>query len=130
MRPLVTDIDNTRLRGLMTTPAGRRGDRGMWLLVEKLNRARIVPAAQMPPTIVTMNSRVACWEKDSGAARELSLVYPWNGAPSRGRVSILSRAGVELLGAMPGHVVELDAGRRVQIAYVAYQPEAERQLQL
>jgi regulator of nucleoside diphosphate kinase len=134
MRPLVTDIDNTRLRGLMATPAGRSRVSAMRLLLDKLNAARIVPSSRVPASIMTMNSTAACWDRATGASRELTVVYPWNEQPARGRVSVLSRAGIELLGAKPGQVVELDDGAKLEIAYVSYQPQAQaeagNQLQL
>ena len=130
MRPLVTETDNARLRGLMATPAGRRHVGAMRSLLDKLNTARVVPAPRVPGSIMTMNSTAACWDRASGASRELTLVYPWNEQRANGRVSVLSRAGIELLGATPGSVVELEDGACVQIAYVSYQPEAERQFHL
>lgn len=130
MRPLITDIDNARLRGLMTTPAGRRHAGTMRLLLDKLNSARIVPVTRMPATIMTMNSTAACWDRASGASRELTLVYPWNEQQALGRVSVLSRAGIELLAATPGSTIELEGGAQLQIAFVSYQPEAERQPEL
>lgn len=127
-RTLVTDHDDARLRGLMATPLCRRNESVTRLLREKLDRCRVVPAARMPASIVTMNSQIACWG-DGGVARELALVYPWIGAPASGRVSVLSRLGIELLGAIPGHVFRID-GVSFSIAYVSYQPEAERQFHL
>lgn len=130
MRPMITDIDNARLRGLMATPAGRRHAAAMRLLLDKLNAARIVRAMDIPPSIMTMSSTAACWDRVTGASRDLTLVYPWNAQPNAGRISVLSRAGVELLGATPGSTVELDGGARVKIAYVSHLVEGERQLQL
>lgn len=130
MRPVIADVDNARLRGLMTTPAGRRQASAMRLLLDKLNAARIVPIGRMPATIMTMNSTAACWDRRSGASRDLTLVYPGNEQPAQGRLSVLSRAGVELLGAIPGTAVELDDGAILQIAYVRYQPEGDRQFLL
>lgn len=130
MRPLITDIDNARLRGLMTTPAGRRHATTMRLLLDKLNGARIVSPSSMPSTIMTMNSSAACWDRATGVSREVTLVYPWNANPSVGRVSVLSRAGIALLGATPGSTVPFDDGVSLQIAYVSYQPEAERRVSL
>lgn len=130
MRPVITEIDNARLRGLMTTPVGKRHASTMRLLLEKLNGGRLVPATRMPPSIVTMNSTAACWDRRTGASRELTLVYPWNEQRMLGRVSVLSKAGVELLAAIPGQVIELDDGAHLQIAYVSFQPEAEQQFHL
>ncbi len=128
IRPLVTDTDDVRLRSLTTTPVGRRHDAMMRLLLDKLNRCRIVPAARMPASIVTMNSRIVGWE-DGGIGHELALVYPWDASPASERVSVLSPLGIDLLGAVPGHAFRID-GARFKIAYVAYQPEAERQFHL
>jgi regulator of nucleoside diphosphate kinase len=130
MRPVITEIDNARLRGLMATPVGRRHVTTMRLLLEKLNTGRLVPPARVPSSIMTMNSTAACWDRSTGASRDLTLVYPWNEQQGLGRVSVLSRAGVELLGAIPGQVIALDNGARWQIAYISYQPEAERQFHL
>jgi regulator of nucleoside diphosphate kinase len=130
MRTLVTDIDNTRLRGLMTTPAGRVRATSMRGLLEKLNAARIVPSVRVPGSIMTMNSTAACWDRISGSSRELTLVYPWSELLALGRISVLSHAGIALLGATPGQVVELDDGTKLQIAFISYQPEAERQFHL
>ena len=119
---MITETDNARLRGLMSTPVGRRQVGAMQLVLEKLNTAKIVPAMRVPSSVVTMNSTAACSDRRTGAIRELTLVYPWNAQPSVGRVSVLSRAGVELLGAIPGQVISLEDGAHLQIAYVSFQP--------
>ena len=123
MRPLVTDADNKRLRALLGTERVRGGAQARRLLREKLDVAAIVPFSRMPPSIVTMNSRVTCWDEKSMDRRELSLVYPWNAAPELGRISVLSVPGVQLLGAAPAQLVRID-GALLRIYYVSYQPEA------
>jgi regulator of nucleoside diphosphate kinase len=130
MRPVITEIDNARLRGLMSTPVGRRQLHAMQRVLEKLNAAKIVPPMRVPSSIMTMNSTAACWDRKTGSSRELTLVYPWNARPAFGRVSVLSKTGVELLGALPGQVISLDDGTELKIAYVSFQPEAERQFHL
>lgn len=129
LRPLVTQTDNARLRALVDKTRATGGhDSAVRLLLEKLDRCRVVPAARMPASIVTMNSRIACWG-DGGRGRELTLVYPWSASPAGERISILSRLGIALLGAIPGHVFRVD-GLCFSVACVAYQPEAERQFHL
>lgn len=129
MKPLVTTLDDVRLRSLLDTPiagalpgVGRR-------LRRKLNRARLVAPKSVPPTVVTMNSRVTCLVTETGAERDMTLVYPWTlGPPSArataaGIVSVLSLAGIELLGAVPGRRVVVD-GIPWSVLLVAFQPEA------
>lgn len=128
IRPLVTDTDYARLRGLMASPLALDREEVVDLLIKKLTCARIVPAARVPPSVVTMNSRATCLDEASGTARELCLVYPWN-ASEDGGVSVLSRIGIELLGAIPGHVIHT-LGSALMIAYVSYQPEAEHRFYL
>ncbi len=89
-------------------------------LRDKVARARVVTVAHIPKTTITMNARIVVREK-SGTERELALVYPWDAA--RNRVSVLSTLGTALLGASVGATVS-DEGRNLQIASIAYQPEA------
>lgn len=70
-------------------------------------RANRAPAAKIPRSAVTMNSRLRLRDD-----REVSLVYPWDS--KRDRISVLSPLGLELLGARVGKRVEA----------IPYQPEA------
>jgi DNA-binding transcriptional LysR family regulator/transcription elongation GreA/GreB family factor len=73
--------------------------------------ARVVAAAKIPRSVVTMNSRFRLRARD-GAEREASLVYPWDAGGDR--ISVLSSQGLELLGASLGKAV----------LAISYQPEA------
>jgi DNA-binding transcriptional LysR family regulator/transcription elongation GreA/GreB family factor len=86
-------------------------------LLHALSRTEIVSASNMPPSIVTMNSRCACRD-GSGREREASLVYPWDAG--EGRISVLSPLGEAMLGAPVG--AELVGG--VSVEAIRYQPEA------
>jgi DNA-binding transcriptional LysR family regulator/transcription elongation GreA/GreB family factor len=86
-------------------------------LLETLSRTQIVTAGNMPPSIVTMNSRCVVRDK-SGREREASLVYPWDAGDDR--ISVLEPLGEAMLGANVGAV--LAAGRVIDA--IRYQPEA------
>jgi len=86
-------------------------------LLGTLSRAQIVTAANMPPSIVTMNSRCVFREK-GGREREASLVYPWDAGEDR--ISVLDPLGETMLGAAVG--ATLLAGRTLEA--IRYQPEA------
>ena len=119
MRPLlVTEADYANL-SLLDSPRLRR-----WLA-----RATRVWSDAMPANVVTMNSRVACTDLATGERRVLSVVYPDYADAAAGRLSVLTEAGMALLGASPPQVVEWvrpdGAPQRVRIEALAYQPEQD-----
>ncbi len=126
---LITNIDKRRLVRLFEL--GRYLDEtAVALLKRKVKQAHIVAAATIPPTVVTMNSRVLCRDIVTRAERELTLVYPCSCGPNRGHVSVLSRAGIELLSASPGDNLTRYEAAPWEILDVVYQPEAEGQFHL
>jgi regulator of nucleoside diphosphate kinase len=129
MQPLVTDMDHRRLGSLLDTDVARQVPMSSQLLNDKLARARIVPAAEIPATVATMNSRIFCWSARKAAERELALVYPWDKQPEAGRYSVLSRIGVDLLGTIPGRRIYI-AGVAWDVLCIVYQPEAEHAFHL
>lgn len=93
----------------------------------RLSRAMRVRSEAMPAHVVTMNSRVQCCDPRSGRREMLSVVYPAEAAPQSGRYSVLSPAGMALLGASAGQTVEWGdpdgSRRRLHIEALLYQPE-------
>ena len=119
MRPLlVTEADYANL-SLLESPQLRR-----WLA-----RATRVWSDAMPANVVTMNSRVACTDLASGERRLLSVVYPDYADAAAGRLSVLSEAGLALLGSSPPQVVQWarpgGEAQRVRIETLVYQPEQD-----
>lgn len=96
------------------------------LLDEELSRANLVSPADMPPTVVTMNSRVMCRENKTGKEYSLTLVYPRDAG--EGRISVLAPVGAALLGLSVGQSIDWPGpgGKtlEVEILSVEYQPEA------
>ncbi|HET7299718.1 MAG TPA: nucleoside diphosphate kinase regulator [Oleiagrimonas sp.] len=101
-------------------------------LHDELNRAEVVEPADVPPTVVTMNStvrfRLATSEKDFS----LTLVYPRDADGSAGKLSILAPVGSALLGLSVGDEIEWPrpggGSMQLTIAEVLYQPEREGDL--
>lgn len=121
---LITNIDRRRLSRLVEL--GRCVDEtAAALLRRKMKKSHVVAAATMPPTVVTMNSRVLCRNLETEHERELTLVYPCNCAAERGHVSVLSRAGIDLLAASPGDSLPRFELGTWHIVELLYQPEAE-----
>lgn len=75
-------------------------------LDDELSRATLVPLAEMPAHVVTMNSRVRFQNEDSGLEQELTLVYPHEVGNGEGKISILAPAGSALLGLAVGDSIE------------------------
>jgi hypothetical protein len=96
-------------------------------LARLLQRARIVPSDAMPPHVVTMYSLALCINLDSGERDVRRLVYPADAPADQADTSVLTPAGMALLGAAAGQEIQFElsngALRRVRIAAVLYQPE-------
>jgi regulator of nucleoside diphosphate kinase len=124
----ITAHDYERLSALADSYRSRRRGPLVDFLLDELERAELVPAAEVAPKVVTMNSRVRIMDPDAGESRTVTLVYPGEEDSLRGRVSVLTPLGTALLGLPEGARMEwrtLD-GRTKSIAVleVSYQPEA------
>lgn len=100
---VVTQADLTRLERLLDSlddygPAAEA-------LEQELSRARVVTTAEMPASVVTMNSRVHCRDEVTGKDYHLTLVYPQD-AGRDGTVSVLAPVGTALLGLTSGQHID------------------------
>ncbi|MCY1075512.1 nucleoside diphosphate kinase regulator [Archangium lansingense] len=123
-RIVVTTTDMERLRTLIDTTAGDKAD----VLDAELLRAEVVEPTQVPPDVVTMNSRVVYRDEDTGETREVTLSYPQDASLEQGRVSVLAPVGAALLGLSVGQEIDwqLPGGKnkRLRVISVTYQPQA------
>jgi regulator of nucleoside diphosphate kinase len=123
----VTQQDLERLRGVVATHEAGPDAVAAQQLETELDRAVVVRHDELPEDVVTMHSRVV-FEDETGRRRDVQLVYPWEAAPERGRISILAPVGVALLGLSVGQVIDwpMPNGRTasLRIVSVLYQPEA------
>lgn len=96
----------------------------------ELRRARPVHPADVPPDVITMNSRFTLRSAITGEAISYELVYPEDDAPRYGKVSVLSPMGMAVFGGHVGDDVYWDSADGPQVARIErihYQPEADRQ---
>jgi len=121
----LTQDDLERLSRLLEA----QGDRFAKLEGE-LARAAIVPRAEIPPDVVTMNSRVVFENETPGERREVALVYPHDADIDAGKISVLVPVGTALLGLRVGQSIDwtLPSGdkHRYRVTAVPYQPESAR----
>jgi len=127
----VTTHDYERLYALAEFYQERRRGVVVDFLIDELERAELVPAAELGQKIVTMNSRVRIMDPETGEARSVTLVYPGEEDSETGKVSVLTPLGTALLGLREGDRMEwrtLDGRTKsISVVEVAYQPEAHGQ---
>ena len=97
-------------------------------LRDELDRAEVIEPSDVPPNVVTMNSRIRFADEETGEESEISLVFPRHADTEQGRISILAPVGPALLGLSVGATIEWPVPegrtRRLRVVAIAYQPEA------
>ncbi|MBN1437870.1 MAG: nucleoside diphosphate kinase regulator [Anaerolineales bacterium] len=117
LKKLILDSDTTEYR---KSPYLER-------LKEELERAAVVPAGEIPNSVVTMNSTVCLEDLDTGEEETYTLVFPDQADLKLGKVSILAPIGTAMLGYETGDVFEWEVPsgkRKLRVKKVLYQPEA------
>lgn len=97
------------------------------LLERELAAATVVKPAEVPPSVVTMNSQVEIVDLQTEERRSLTLVFPSMAGIEGGRVSVLAPLGTALLGCHEGARVAWNTPRgprQLRVERVVYQPEA------
>jgi regulator of nucleoside diphosphate kinase len=121
----ITQQDMTRLRPLIEGIKHSRDDlRG---LQAELERARVVTAADLPPDVITMNSKARLRDLDTGEEMIFTVVFPGSASIEHDRISVVAPIGTAMLGHRVGDKFEWEvpAGSvRLQVEEVLYQPEA------
>jgi len=99
------------------------------LLAQALQQATIVSSENIPPDVVTMNSRVLLEDAQQSYRFVATLTFPGDCGKAAENVSILSPLGAALLGYAENNRIEL-AGRTLRINKILYQPEASGNYEL
>ena len=96
-------------------------------LVVEIQRASVVQAAEIPPDVITMNSKAQLLDLDRDATLEYTLVYPQDADFADGRISVFAPIGAAMLGYRVGDEIEwtVPGGLRLlRFEAVLYRPEA------
>ena len=125
----ITENDKKRLEELagVAKEFGSHVRKDLESLVKELERAVIVAPQNVPPDVVTMNSKVALLDLDTSERMEYVLAFPKDANIGNGSISVLAPIGTAILGYAKGDVVEwpVPSGkRRIRIEDILYQPEA------
>jgi len=95
-------------------------------LAGELARARLVAAQDIPPDVVTMNTRAKVRDLDSDEVFAFTLSWPEQADAVNSHINVLAPLGMALLGCRVGQEVEwpVPGGtRRLRIEGVLFQPE-------
>lgn len=126
---IVTARDHAELSSVIAV-TGKLSQRVKWelrLLENELKRARIVAPEQVPPDVITMNSRAELLDLESGESMEFTLVFPADENVNDGKISVLAPLGTAMLGYRAGDefVWHVPHGlRRLKVTKLQFQPEA------
>ena len=123
----VTDME--RLLALLKGYRSQgRQDPTLDVLEGEIERALVIDAERaLPSDVVTLDSRIAVVDLDSGDERVFSLVLPSKADADAGRISVLAPLGTAVLGCRTGEEIEWDVPggrRRLMVREVLHQPEA------
>lgn len=126
---IITHEDRNKLALLVDAHATDSDNALIDSLDQEISRARIVKPGEIPPDVVTMNSRVVFRDDGSQTTQTVTLVYPGQENSVEGRISILTPVGAALLGLSEGQNISYATpdGRQKSLTLlkVLYQPESE-----
>ena len=107
-RQIVISEPNARvLRNLLRAGSSAPHDQEhLHELSAELDRALVMDAGQVSPTVVTLHATVRVRDLTNGERQELTLVSPREADVSAGRISVLAPLGTALIGYREGDVVE------------------------
>ena len=127
------DID--RIRGFLelATVGGSERYRYLVGLKQELAYSEILSPEEIPPDVVTMNSKVLVHDFAGGETVTVTLVFPQEADYEQKKVSLLAPIGVALLGRHTGEEISYEApggSKRILIKEILYQPEAAKEYSL
>lgn len=96
-------------------------------LAREINRAKIVDSREIPPDVVTMNSKVRLLNRTTQEMHIYMLVFPADDDGHPEKVSILTPLGTSLIGYRIGDCFDLESmgeSGSYQIEDLLYQPES------
>jgi len=125
----ITRFDMVRLMDLIEgiRTYNKKSNANLDMLEQELTRGILVDPKNVPPDVITMNSKVSITDMDSGEKKIYSLVYPSTAKIDENKLSILAPLGIALLGYRTGDIIEwrMPSGiKKIKIDEVIYQPEA------
>jgi len=125
----ITDNDMKRLRELIMVTKETDNEKKKYLkgLEDELDKGEVVNSQDIPPNVITMNSKVRLRNINTQKEIIYWLVFPDDANADQGKISILAPIGTALLGYKVGDIIEwrVPAGlTKLKVEEILYQPEA------
>lgn len=124
----LSKMDKERLLGILPTQQNNTIFRdNIRLIEEKFNTAKVVNPNEIPPDVVTMNSRVEVKNLSFNKTVAVELVYPGAVDAKYFKISVLSPLGASMLGYALGDEFTWEGKstrNRFVIEKILYQPES------
>jgi len=125
----ITAYDLKRLQELVAEARrlDRRGNEYLNRLSAELARGKVMEPTDIPPNVITMNSRVCLEDLDTHEEMIYTLVFPRDADMAQAKISILAPIGTAMLGYRVGDIFTWkvpDGFRRLCVKEILYQPEA------
>lgn len=125
---IITSVDKKRILDIFNAQRSHSDLlENLKVIAEKLGTAKTVASKKVPPTVVTMNSKVLVKNLSLGRAMSVELVYPDAVDAARFKISVFSPLGASMFGYSQGDefVWTGKNGRnRFFIEKIMYQPES------
>jgi regulator of nucleoside diphosphate kinase len=124
----ITEYDMTRLEEVLAIAAknAKRDFKHLEGLTKELMKAEIVDSTEIPPNVITMNSKVLLDDLENNQRKEYILVFPKEADIEQNKVSVLSPLGTAMIGCRVGHILRVKTPtgeRRMKVQKILYQPE-------
>lgn len=131
----ITEYDLKRLQDLIaeTKRLERQTNEYLDNLESELARGKVVAPTEVPPDVITMNSRVQLVDLDTAEEMDYTLVFPQDADLAQAKISVLAPIGTAMLGYRVGDTFTWkvpDGVRQFQVKRIFYQPEAAGDYQL
>ena len=105
----ITEFDMKRLREMLrdARESNYLGKHHLKQLQAELDRGKLVSPRDVPPDVITMNSRVCFADLDTGEEMTCTLVFPEDADIDQNKISVLAPIGTAILGYRVGDTIEL-----------------------
>lgn len=125
----ITKFDMDRLRALIDEQKRKdqRGNEYLNQLENELSRSILTSPTDVPPDVITMNSKVRLLDLETDEEMVYTLVFPPEADLKQGKLSVLAPIGTAILGYRNGDVINWnvpDGVRKLKVIEIIYQPEA------
>ena len=131
----LTEMDIMRLESLLE----KKEARPLLLsdykkLEEELDKARVVDFPEIPPDLVTMNTRLIYEDMTEDRTDEITIVYPHHACPEEKKISVTAPLGAALIGLREEEEIvwtfPKGNSKRLKVLEIIYQPESNGDLHL